>query len=203
MKLTTFAVPTLDEASPPYADQLARQQDLQNRLALAEQEQTTLRARIGASGVTATDAAKAVRVAELLDDAGGSDQLAVGLDRARLDELDRAIGDMKTALPELHKRVAAARGAASTKICEQVRPEHQRLARAICGKLVELHTAVADYTTLADDLNAHDVAWTTLTPAHPIFFGQPNDKNGPIAAYLRQAVQEGNFEAKNMPLELS
>jgi hypothetical protein len=202
-KTIPFFVPTLSEALPDFAMRLQRRDDMQAKLSKAQQESAALHARIDARRVTAPDSARAERVAALLGDGIASDGLSGGLDSARLSELDRTIGDMKVALVEMNKRVVAARGAASTKICERVRPEHQRRAGAICAKLVELHAAVADYVELADALNASDVAWQGIMPCHPKFLGRPNDQYGAIAVYLRQAVRDGNFDAKNLPVELS
>jgi hypothetical protein len=195
-KTNPFAVPSLAEASPHYADQVQRRDDMQAKLAKAEQECTTLRARLDTSRVTATDGAKAARVAALIGDG-----IAPDGDHA-LSELDRTIGDLKSALVEMNKRVAAARVVASTAVCERIAPEHQQRAGAICTKLIELDAANADYTALADAINAHDVIWQALIPAHPLFLGRPNDPNGPIADYLRLAVQEGNVSSTQIPMEL-
>jgi hypothetical protein len=202
-KTVPFIVPTLSDASPDYATKLKRRDDMQAALSSAERESTELRARLNATGVTSNDGAKALRVAALLDEPSGSAELTVGLDRARLAEVDRNIGDRKAALTLMTQRVRTARAAASAKICSQVASEHRLRVSAICGKLVQLHAAVAAYVTLADEMNANDIVWQGIIPSHPIFFGEPNDKNSPIASYLRLAVAEGNFPANEVPVALS
>lgn len=194
----TSLVPTLAEASPIYADAVNRQHDMQAKLTTAQNESAALHARLDTKPVTLGESDKAVRVAALL---GGSDE--PGLERARLFELDRTIDDFKSALSIATGRVAQARAAASATICKQVEPHHRRLASIICTRLVELHAAVAEYVALADALNGNDVVWQNLIPAHPNFLGRANDKYGPIADYLREAVRHGNFLAKDVPVSLS
>jgi hypothetical protein len=204
MKFNTnsFAVPTLAEASADYADQLKRQHDMRTKLSAAERESAALHAKLDGTAITSADSAKAERVAALLDDPSDSKQLNAGLDRARLRKLDQTIGDLKGVLVELSKRVTAARAAASKIVCERVAPEHQRRVGAVCGKLVELHAAVAEYATFADSLNDNDIVWQNLIPAHPTFLGRPNDRYGAIADYLREAVRDGNFSPKEIPASL-
>ena len=201
MKFNTnsFAVPSLSKTSPDFAAKLKRRDDMQATLARAERKSTELRARLNARRVTATESARAERVAALLGDGIASD----GLDSARLSELDRATADMKLALVELDKRVRTARAAASATICAQVEPEHRLRVRAICTKLCELNDAMADYVALADDMDAQDVVWLGLVPSHATFVGRPNDKDSAIGVYLAQAVRDGNLEAKNVPVKLS
>jgi hypothetical protein len=54
-------------------------------------------------------------------------------------------------------RIDRAHQLASAAICAKIKPEHDRLAREICVKLIAVHNAMTEYGQLASQLNTVDI----------------------------------------------
>ncbi|ATU92740.1 hypothetical protein [Phyllobacterium zundukense] len=111
------------------------------------------------------------------------------LNRKRLSEINGQFQTLTTALEILRQRIADARGKASSAVCASVRPEYGRRVAAIAKALEAVQAARNEYAGLVDDLEAENIAWTSLVPVALGFLGDRQD--GHIARFLREAREAG------------
>ncbi|QDB99777.1 hypothetical protein [Mesorhizobium sp. 8] len=180
-----FRVPSLEESSTAYAALIDKRQELDQLRSGLERERSDLIQQIEAD----TRTASTVRVAELLGDEG--DGFSKSHARARVAEIARQLGDIEQAHRVIRERLSVERGAASVKICDQVRAEYGRRVAAICKALEAANAAHREYEQLKNDLEAEDVAWTRLMPMPPRFLGDVRD--GHVHRYLREAKEAGYY----------
>ncbi|WP_245525732.1 hypothetical protein [Mesorhizobium sp. M00.F.Ca.ET.216.01.1.1] len=100
----------------------------------------------------------------------------------------------------LSARLNAAKGAASTKVREAVKPEYTRLVQAMAKAIEALKMARAEYDSLLDQFSAEDVEWTALTPMQPTFCGDRHD--GHLERWLRAAREIGYHGAQRGRLDI-
>jgi hypothetical protein len=138
--------------------------------------------------------------AEIIDGKPVAEQPA---DEARLATVVRRLGDLDAAADLLRTRIDVESRKASAIIVDHVAGTHRELVIALCETLIEAHKANRNYHQFADVLNQDSVSWTCLYPSQPNeLLGQPTDKYGPVAIYLRQAVANGFIQPSAIPSEL-
>jgi hypothetical protein len=211
-KATTTAIPTRREVDAEFAeqcDQLAALREDQ-RVDRAEARQLAVKqdaersTAVGRDGDRSTPSApktaRQERAERLLT---GEPSVDVQTDQARLSALIERIGDRDAAIDLLGAKIAVSGRRASHKIVEQVAGQHKALVADFCAKLIELHEANKSYHRLVDTLNDDGVAWTALHPMQSLHIaGQPSDRYGNVALYLREAVAHGFIDASVVPPEL-
>ncbi|WP_095496110.1 hypothetical protein [Mesorhizobium temperatum] len=123
MKKQEFAVPSLADASPEYADLLGKQAALSARQSELAAETKRLEKDIR----TAPRKEYSASVAALLGEAVDTDNAP----RRRVREIATETADIAAALAVLAARLQAAKGAASTKVRAAVKPEYGRRVQAM------------------------------------------------------------------------
>lgn len=194
--------PTLAEVSSTYKTLVEKKAELQAELVNLGRELLSLPKKIDADGgfgvtaesISAANLARA-RASELLGEKPVED---VNL-RARYVEVNRKIGDVKTALEMLDLRLGEERMAASSVLCEKISNDHRKLVVEMCKRAVDLYEATARYDEFVGALNADGVAWSKLRPMQPQFCGAPDDRNGGLAMYLREAATYGFIGLGEIP----
>ncbi|MCC8972158.1 hypothetical protein [Bradyrhizobium brasilense] len=194
-KQKAFAVPTLAEASPKYAEIIERRQNLLTELSSTDAEAARVEVQVR-SGPRELRRAK---VAELVGDQVSA--VAVPTPE-RLMELRQHVRALKDAVSVLDQRIGEERTRASIIICDQIRPEHHRRAREMCLRLLKLHEAMLSYAELTEALNAEDVSWSHMGPAQLLALGGPRDSQSRMAIWLREMVQAGHLDATEIPQAL-
>ncbi|MDN4982306.1 hypothetical protein QY049_03590 [Bradyrhizobium sp. WYCCWR 13022] len=191
-KQKDFTIPSLAEASPKYAEMIARRQQLLTDASSTDAE--IARVEVQIRGVPRE--LRRAKVAELV-----GDQIpdAPSATPERLRELQQHARALKDAVSVLDTRIGQERTNASVAICNQVREEHHRRAREVCLKLIDLRQSMLAYAELIDALNAEDVAWSYLGPAQLLALGNPRDNQSRMAIYLRQMVEAGHLDATEVP----
>lgn len=178
-----FRVPSLAEVDETYAALLLKQAELTARQADLEREKRQLEKLIAAD--TSPDVRPAI--AELLGDEPGSR----ALNRRRVAEIRKEIGDIETALQVLRQRISDARGRASTAVVAASRPEYAKRVKAMVEAMRALDEAHRHYDELRFQFEAEDIAWTSLIPMTPTFLGGSNEPDRRIARFVREAEAAG------------
>lgn len=150
-------VRTLHDADPDYGRALELRQTLRVKLSDLDAEEGRLHDAIAKSKSSAIAAPAAV--AELLGDAI-DDMLDPHGPRARLSALHAERTNVRQALSIAEQRLQTARFKASRAVMRDVGDIYIRRVRKIAETLIEAHRAYADLTSLVDELNAKDVAWS-------------------------------------------
>lgn len=187
------------ESSEEYAKQKAKLSELQTKLSGVDRR--TMEARNKRHEYQGSEHAsqKASRVAELTGDPAS--EAAEHL--SKLPALALEASDLRAAITVIESKLAQTRATASRGICERVEPEYRRRVAAICGALIELNAKFADYAAIVDELQAKDIAFAGyLRPMQPHFLGRPNDRQGTIANYLREAAANKMIDRSLIPTEL-
>jgi len=179
-----FRVPSLSEADEAYAALAARMAEISASLTGLRREEAALETAVrndrGAPRPMASD------VAKLLGDAVDN----APAERAkRLAEVRREISTHERAIQVARERLATAKGAASVKVCDAVRPEYGRRVKALITALEAAAAAREDYERLCDELAGADVEWTRLGVFRPNFLGDRRD--GHVQRLAREAREAG------------
>ncbi|HEY8577596.1 MAG TPA: hypothetical protein VIL88_14815 [Devosia sp.] len=181
-----YRVPSLQEVDDEYGVLLERRSALQTTHARLQAEIRQCQDELGRQPAPAFKP----EVAELLgEDAGSASTL-----RTQIREKTAQVAHHDAALQVIEDRLRQAVGAASLKVCEQVRPEYGRRVQQVCRALLALESAYAELDTLKNDLEREDVQWTRLTPMLPTFLGPLRDPDNRIARYLREAKDAGYWD---------
>jgi hypothetical protein len=192
---TEFKVPSLAEASPAYAELVARKA----ALLTTKQEAEAQLARDEAA-YRSRPSQMSEKVAVLVGDcAPGESAYPTG---ARIREQQINLAAINQAVSVIDTRISAERGRASLVVCDQVRGEHRRLVRDVCFKLIELREYMAAYSAFADTLNDQDIAWGSLLPSQLLALGHPLDPQSRTAIYLREKVKDGFLDPKEVPAKI-
>ncbi|WP_339033788.1 hypothetical protein WHZ78_18450 [Bradyrhizobium symbiodeficiens] len=178
-----FVVPSLAESDPSYAALVAKQNELLARQSTLRDQRREVEREIAAQ--PATTLRVSANVAKLLGDEADSEPML----KARLAEIRIASRDLEEATEIVRRRLADARGPASTAVCAVVRPEYAKRVKAMVAAVLALQAARNDYDALVDDLVANDISWTSLVPLQPTFCGDRHD--GHLTRYLRAAKEAG------------
>lgn len=145
------------------------------------------------------DTETAERIARLT----GEEPSGVGEHLSRLPVLTAEASDLSAAISVLESKIACERVAVSKQICERVEPEYRKRVAAICSALIELNARMADYASMVGDLQSNDIAWAGyLRPMGVQFVDRANDRAGPVASYLREAVAYKMIDRSLVPPEL-
>ena len=188
-------IPSLESVSPEYAALRARRSELQaerNNVRTKLDELAVASAkRAVANGQPSND-----RVAALagLPTPPPQDDSA---------ELYNNLADLDEALEIIDRKLVDARMVASTIIRERIAPRYGEIIGEIVDRLLVLRDVQMEYDALTDALNAADVAWSALGPM-PLFrmLGVPRDREGVVAAYVREAAERGYFPKSRVPEDL-
>lgn len=190
-----FIVPTLAEASPNYAELVARKTSLLDAKQVAHaqlvRDEAVYRAR---------PSQMSEKVAVLVGDCAPGESAYPTAAKIREQQTNLAAIDQ--AISVIDKRLSAERGKASLVVCDQVREEHKRLVRDMCAKLMDLRESMLAYQTLADALNDGDVAWSPLSPSQLLALGHPLDPQSRLALYLREKVKDGFLDPTEVPVKI-
>lgn len=174
-----FVVPSLSDASPDYARQLAKLQELND-------QQTELRAEKRRVDEAIRQARSvpgehiSASVAALLGD--GEDS-SVAL-RQELAELRRRGADLETAIEIQQRRIIDAKSPASALVVAASRDEYRRRVAAVAKAAADLHEARMSYLDLRWQFEAQDVSWTALGPISIAFLGDHTD--GPLVTLSKE-----------------
>lgn len=192
---TEFVVPSLAEASPAYAELVARKAALlaakQDAEAQLSRDNVAYRAR---------PSQMSEKVAVLVGDCAPGDSPYPTAARIREQQVNLAA--INQAVSVIDTRISAERGRASLVVCDQVRGEHRRLVRDMCLKLIELRESMAAYAVFADTLNDRDIAWSSLSPSQLLVLGHPLDPQSRTATYLREKVKDGFLDPMEVPAKI-
>jgi hypothetical protein len=190
-----FIVPTLAEASPNYAELVARKTSLFDAKQVAHaqlvRDEAAYRAR---------PSQMSEKVAVLVGDCAPGESAYPTAAKIREQQTNLAAIDQ--AISVIDKRLSAERGRASLMVCDQVRGEHRRLVRDMCARLMDLRESMLAYQILADDLNDKDIAWSPLSPSQLLALGHPLDSQSRLAIYLRDKAKDGFLDAKEIPAKI-
>ncbi|KQZ99571.1 hypothetical protein ASD64_14665 [Mesorhizobium sp. Root157] len=178
-----YRVPSLSEADGGYAALQVRRGELQDKQRELSTEQRALQKAI------ASDTSHEVRpsIAELLGDEPGTK----AFNRKRLAKVNTDISDLDQALRVIDQRIRDARGAASRVVCASARPEYARRVRAMVAAMRTLDEAHKAYDELRWQLEAEDIAWTSLVPMSPVWLGSSNEADRRITRFIRDAEAAG------------
>ena len=142
-------------------------------------------------------------VAGLLgDEFSEDDPLAGGL-KARLRAVQAERRDVKAARSIAKQRQATARVAASRAICDRLKTEYVARVATLADALIAAHQANAALFEMTNALDTAGVVWTgSLPPAPARMLGAANDRTNKVAAWLRDAANDGLIDRKSIPQEL-
>jgi hypothetical protein len=193
MAIFKSKLPTLPEVSPELAAAIQVRNRILTELRDTKVKTADLRASIS-QGMTSDG--QDSRVAAIL--AGQKTAEPEG-DLQRLGELVRRIEDLNaageaqaTAIRDLERR-------ASAKLCDSVRAEHDKLAAAICTKLLELHTLQSTYTDLLDAITDQGASTTSLPILQSSMLEHPKYRDSAVAYLFRDAAKLGHMAASKVP----
>jgi chromosome segregation ATPase len=182
MKKPDFAIPSLADSSPEYAELLAKRASLSARQSELSAEKRRLEKEIR----TAPQKEYSARVAALL---GEPEDETEHTPRRRVREIGTEFADIESALSVLADRIRSAKSSASGKVRAAAKPEYARRVQAMAKAIEALKDARDEYVALIDDFVANDVEWTALVPLQPNFCGDRHDGN--LERWLRAAREAG------------
>jgi hypothetical protein len=110
----------------------------------------------------------------------------------RIEDLNAAVEAQATVIRDLERH-------ASAKLCDTVRDQHNRLASAICGKLLELHGLQSTYTDLLDAITDQGASTTSLPLLQSRLLEHPRYRVSAIAYLFREAAKLGHMNAGKIP----
>jgi predicted nucleic acid-binding Zn-ribbon protein len=196
-----FAVSSLHDASPGYAEAKALTQRLVDKVSALEREDDDLRHRL--NNTNSQDRAMNSRVAELLGDEVDEANPEVDGIHARLKQNGAERRDLRTAIDVARDRMSRARFDASRTICAEVEPEYRARVKALAEALAAAHRAHADVVSLLGAIDAADVARPVLFDAGRALamLGLPNDPHSRLAAWFRETAAAGLIEPATVPKE--
>jgi hypothetical protein len=196
-----FAVPSLHDASPAYADAKALTQRLVDKVSALEREDDVLRERVNAQ--TPKERALNSRVSELLGDEVDEGNPEIDGIHARLKQNAAERRDLRTAIDVAKDRMSRARFDASRTICADAEPEYRARVRALADALLAAHKAHADVVGVTAALDAADVARPALFDAGRALamLGLPRDPNSRLSYWFRETAQAGLIDPAIVPKE--
>lgn len=202
--IDTLGFPRLEDVSPQYvelrgkADAIGREIDhlRQRQRALADAGET----RNDAKGEGGINAAAEARVAKILGRQPVERAPKRDIEKD-LQTIDRDVKDREAALVVIDREIELERRAASSVIMQQLEPQYRELISTICKALLGLHDANRRYNDLADHINNNGISWSGIEGMPPWFLGHPNNPDGNLARYLREAVASGFLKASEFPEE--
>lgn len=115
--------------------------------------------------------------------------------------IDRDIKDREAALAVLDREIDRERRVASAIIMQRLEPQYRELISHICKSLLQLHDANRRYNAFADHINNGGIDWSGINGMPPWFLGHPNNPDGNMARYLREAVEGGFMKLSEFPAE--
>jgi hypothetical protein len=123
-------------------------------------------------------------------------EIVEGEDEADYKELSRKASNKWSDLVdacELHgKRMRDINYAASKKICDKLKPEHDALMKRGFAGLIDFHNAMVEYYQLRNDLRAEDIKYIGICGLTPhTITGSPTDKQSPLGYLFREAKALG------------
>ena len=190
------AVPSLRSVSPELTEAIGRLEAVERLIAdlNAEREELT------AAGIDNPAAGVSPRVAELLGHALSTAPVSPA--DVRLRQLDTDIAALMAERRAIEAEVRNLRRVAARIVCNLVEPNHADLVRELAAAAAVLHQVNCRYTRFANEMNRRGVQWARLSPAHPVFLGAPDAKNGPLGEFFRQLVRDGHIGKHDIPKEL-
>lgn len=200
-------IPDFRSLSPRYCELVDRREALWSRLSELRAEQLAICENLSANsspsrGTAVADHAEATRIAGLLGDPPPTVTKAGGPE-ARLRDLGIEMRDLDRATELLTKRIESERREVSARICDKIRPEYDKRARALIAAVIELHRVNREYTELTNALEAGDVSWQMLGPiSTSLMPGHPASRNSPLSQFLYRAVEDGWLKPGDLPTEL-
>lgn len=90
---------------------------------------------------------------------------------------------------------------ASKKVCADLQPEHDRLIKALCKQLADVHATHHELWSMKRNLINNWIGLNGLCANMPEFLGVPTDRSGPMASFFRQVVADKLISASSMPRE--
>jgi hypothetical protein len=134
-----------------------------------------------------------IEVSDLLGDALPA-AAAAGMesDAETVSRLSRELDTIRRAMTALHDLLRGERLVASAAICNQVRPEYERLARATVTAAAALSEALVGYAELTDGFRREGVAWAELGALAGVD-ELHKQTNSPLAKLLQSAVEAGHL----------
>ncbi len=199
--LPEFRVPTLEEASPEYAAAVAKKLEL-SRLRSDIVIELAEHADVVSKPQMARLVEREEQIAELLGESMDVTSAEFAERQARYHALQKQLPAIEQALQRVEERISLELAKASTKIREQVAPEHSARIKAIAAALIDAGKAHLRYRELADDLNSKSIQWAALRAMPPSFFGMPTDvAYGAVAVWLNEAARDGHIDKSIIPRE--
>ena len=193
-------VPSLAEVSPEYGRLQAKRSELEARKVELGRERSALEKRHYLDQDRSTAAANRAVAALLGDPVEGAPEVD---DRERLRQIATMLRDVERALETLEERINAERRAASKLVCDQVKDEYDRRVTALCEAVTAMHERHVELVEMTNQLDRRNVQWSRLHPMqHPRLLGSPTDTYGPVAQYLREAIEHGFLGKDSMPESL-
>ena len=202
------AIPALAEVSPTFAEVAQRHEKVHGRYQELDAEIQALIGELAEKNTGEKPGGRrqgrgSSRVDELL---GGLSTDKPRLDlrekRARLDAARADRAAHAEALEHLRRLVADAKSRASIQVCDLVRPRYSAIVAEMCEALLAVRKKQLAYHQLIDELEAADVAWVHLFPMPLRFLGAPNDNEGSLAKYLKEAADHGFIQPEIIPHDL-
>jgi hypothetical protein len=120
-------------------------------------------------------------------------------DAKRLGELLRRIEDLNVALDAQRSKINRLESRASVAICERLRPEHDKLAGAVCAKLLELYDLNVKYTELLDGIADAGASTGSLPILQSLLLEHPKYRDSAIGYSFRDAAKQGHMSVKQIP----
>lgn len=180
---SAYHVPPLTSV-PAYAALAAKRTELQDLQTASRRELRKLERELSETPTPAHRAGVAALLGEATVEQNGVHE--------RIAELRRTDRDAAAALSVIEQRLREARSSASRVVCDEVRPEYARRVAGLCRALEALAAERKAYDDLRGQLEAEDIAWSTLRPMYLGWIGDPVD-GGHIAVFLNNAREAGYY----------
>ncbi|ADH91621.1 conserved hypothetical protein [Ancylobacter novellus DSM 506] len=180
---SAYRVPPLTSV-PAYAALAAKRAEMQDLQTASRRELRKLERELTETPMPALRAGVAALLGEATVEQSGVHE--------RIADLKRTDRDATAALTVIDQRLREARSSASRVVCDEVRPEYARRVAALCRALEALAAERKAYDDLRGQLEAEDIAWSTLNPMSLGWLGNPVD-GGHIGVFLKSAREAGYY----------
>jgi hypothetical protein len=186
-------IPTLDEVWPDLPAARELRQRIHAECRDLKVKAAELRSEISRGQ---TNDGRNLRVAAIL--AGEKPAEPVG-DMKRLGEMLRRIEDLNAAAEAQSSVIYDLERRASVKLCDSVRDHHNKLASAVCAKLLEVHQLYLRYTELIDAITDRGASTTSLPLLQSPHLEHPEYRDSALGHCLRDAAKQGHMSVKQIP----
>jgi hypothetical protein len=187
-------IPTPAELHPRIGELEAKRNKLHTEKTAKVAEAAIIRARIQDSPSNGNAAENRVRA--ILGEAALPDAAP---DMPRLEQLLRELNDINSALGILDNEIHNQRNIGSRLVCDAIKPEVTKRAKAFAQALLDLHAANSEYDRFLEEIENTGANISSLNRIFLSYLGSPRDPCGAYHYSMRDFVDSGIIARSEMP----